>query len=1612
MKKTTFPLLVFFAALASFGIYFSSLNPDQNKRKEYTEYISNHPYSRTISSDEVDKLPKKDRPDLAMEQNFLMTIDPSIKDVPTERLIEAFEIQKVNRSFSSNILLGAIPDVVWQERGPNNVGGRTRALMWDPNDSEDKKLWAGGVAGGIWFNNDITDSNSSWQSVDDFLANLAISTLAFDPTNTQVFYAGTGEGYFNADAVRGAGIFKSNDGGLNWSLLTSTENSTFNFVQKIVVTETGTILASTRDGGIQRSIDDGVTWNTVLNSANSGASSSRGNDLEIAQNGDIYATMGIFSTGSIHRSEDDGATWVAITPSGGSPERIELSVAASESTETEGTVIYALASFDRDVSWFKKTSDGGDTWSDLEIPNYRSQNCSVSSDDFTRGQAWYDLTLAVKPTDANVVVAGGINVLKSSDGGTNMAEVSYWTGSDDQTTCDDYVHADVHNIVFRPNHPNEAVIGSDGGVSYSPDLGSESNPTFDTRNNNYNVTQFYAVAAKNAADEGYYLAGAQDNGTQQFTDANGFSTFEVTGGDGAFCFIDQDDSNIQISSYVRNVYYLLNENGNFQATLSNDQNSGRFINPADYDNEADVLYSAGNTNELRRITNISTSPSNQEVFTVVINNEQISALRADADSTSRLFVGTGSGGVYRIDSADFDNPFTTDITGNISDVGYISSIDLGLTDNEIIVTLSNYGVNSIWYTIDGGENWVNKDNDGSLPDIPVRWALFNPNNTAQVMLATELGVWSTDDITAVNPGWEQSSESLANVRCDMLQYREADNQVIVATHGRGVFTSNVFGGPDTDAPLVISLSPEDNAVEVRLDAQLTISFNEPIAKGTGNITLQYATNNDVFETIDVASEMVSISSNVAVIQLNSELDPLEEFRVLVEAGAFVDNSGNPFIGLSGDTWTFTTFDGDEPPTLTSSIPSLTLGVNSDDVVIDLLDHFEDQDGDEFAFSVMSNSNEDLVSTSITNEILTISLVSEATGVADLLIRGTANGKFVEDEFKIVVTPLNLFAQEGSGGSVISQSFPDFNNSEIENADDFMIPGERKWTMHSVKVSGTTIGNVPENAFVRVYSDDQGSPGSLVFQSEIVSIINIDNDIDFLIELGAPLELSTGTYWIAVMVVQEYNNSNLWYWTFSNNGDGFQRRDPNQLLSGDVDVDWQEEANVSLVFTIYGEEEEVIDPPSDLVIEQSASGIEMAWVDNSSIETAYVVERATSGGEFELVETLNENTTTFIDEDFGTNSTLEYRVKAINGVMESTYATGEILSLPLPPSLLDVTDVTFDSFTINWFSEDGATDFVLDVSVDVTFQSFLPGLEQLALSEISHSVTSIEPGTYHFRVLATNASGQSPFSDIGSVTLEVIDPPSDLVIQQTATGIELVWVDNSSNETAYVVERATSGGEFELIETLNENSTTFLDEDFGSNSILEYRVKAIKDVVGSTYAVGEILSIPLPPNLLDVTDITINSFKINWSSDDGATDFVLDVSTDETFQSFLPGLEQFELSEISHSVISIEPGTYHFRVSAANASGTSDFSLSGNITIEPLGLEDFEISTYPNPTSGLVTIEGPRQPEVSLFDLSGKVLGNIVLDKNNQIDLSGFENGTYFLRISSGNKMVTTKVIKR
>jgi len=1114
------------------------------KREDFNTFLDEHPYNnRDIVYEDYKKIPKKDRPDLAAEQNFFMMVDPNTLTVPYQEMASASvytnkmlaqqkktfkkKIQGTNtnqntpkvQELSRAITVGA-NSVIWEERGPDNVGGRTRAILWDPNDVTNRRVFAAGVSGGIWVNDNVLDPNSSWRAIDDFLSSIAVNALVADPNNPQVFYAGTGEGWLNADAVRGIGVFKSTDAGNTWSLLSSTSGNEFAYIQKIAITPSGTILTATRgvdntSGGIFRSTDNGDSFTRVLNT--------RGADIEIASNGDIYASRGIFSTGTLFKSIDDGVTWLDITPpNGNNPGRIEIALAPSNSN-----IIYSISQnrADNTIDWLQKSTDAGATWTNLTIPQHNDA-CAIEATDITRNLAWYALTMAVSPTNPDVVIVGGIDLARTDDGGQTWRQISEWL----DCSAIENVHADQHTVVFRPNNPNAAIFGNDGGIYYSPNAGIATTPTFETRDKNYTTSQFYAVATDNITNSDYYIGGTQDNGSIQLQSNLNLSGVEVFGGDGAFAHIDQQDRTYQlVASQNGNVAFSSDGGASFRS-LQTINSGNNFINQSDYDNNAGILYSTARPNSISLITGLKTlRPSAETVVNIDLGGRQTSAIRANTNTPNRLFVGTEGGRIYRIDNAHLASRTAVEITNNIAAVGNVSSIDVGANDMELIATYSNFGIPSVWYTSDGGNSWINKDaTTHQLPNIPIRWALFNPNNTEQVLLATELGVWSTNNITAENPAWEPSNEGLANVRCDMIQYRAADGLVVVATHGRGFFTSTIFAMDDEDAPTIVSLNPKDDETTATpLNANLEIEFNEPIQVGTGKINIFLGADNSLIETINVTSSQVNTSGSRAIINPIINFNTSTSYYIQVDTGAFTDNFNNDFTGiLDNTTWNFTTFNGDEPPVVNIPISDLFVAENSDDITIDLTTVFDDVDNDNNAitYTLISNTATTLIDANIVDNNLIVSLLPNRIGTAQISVSATSNGQTVQDTFNITVnsTAATIFNQTLTNFTS-GRTEGSYNVGSIRNTDDFTVPDDEIWDLSTVNVQAFVLGEANldlQNVNISIYNNNNGAPGEIIENQTILAnqgqiIGGTNRNPSLTVRLNNNINLQPGTYWVSI-----------------------------------------------------------------------------------------------------------------------------------------------------------------------------------------------------------------------------------------------------------------------------------------------------------------------------------------------------------------------------------------------------------------------------------------------------------------------------------------------------------------
>jgi photosystem II stability/assembly factor-like uncharacterized protein len=708
-------------------------------------YFTKH--SNTIESEEKEGT-LLGRVQGRFQQEWLMTRDPKSNIIPRDRLLTAYQIAETKRLEKDN----ALP-IYWEERGPNNVGGRTRGLIFDANDASGRTVWAAGVAGGLWRTTNIDAPAPTWNLINDFFPNLAITTIVQDPSNANVMYFGTGEeGVGAGDAVRGLGIWRSSDGGATWNQLGTTAG--FQVINKMVVDNAGIVYAATNQG-IRRSTDGGNTWNLVA------ANNRNVQDIDIAANGDIFAAangLGIF------RFRNNAWTQLTTDLPTTNLARIEIACAPGNANVLYAAYADTIAGGQSACNRLFQSTNGGDNWTLRTTPAGLGVFC------------WYALTLGVDPNDANRLWIGDIALFVSGDAGANWTQISN-------------IHADQHIVVYRPGNSDEVIIGNDGGV-YRSTNGSAGTPTVTPRNNGYNVTQFYTNALHPTLGSNYFLGGTQDNGTQRFNNPGLSSTDEPTGNDGAFCFIDQDNPNIQITGSQNRLFFISTDGGMNFNTLMSGKNSALFITPADYDDDADVFYFSDSVNILGRVTGVGAA-NTITLETIAGIGGRASAITVSPNTANRVFVGSTSGRLLRVDNAHQNGMVTATAIGAPAN-GFVSCIAVETgNDNHLLVTYSNYGINSVWESTDGGTTWTSIE--GDLPDMPVRWAMFNPFNSDQALLATELGVWSSRDLSGGTTDWDPTSYfGLANVRVDMFQYRPSDHLVIAATHGRGMYSTDYF----------------------------------------------------------------------------------------------------------------------------------------------------------------------------------------------------------------------------------------------------------------------------------------------------------------------------------------------------------------------------------------------------------------------------------------------------------------------------------------------------------------------------------------------------------------------------------------------------------------------------------------------------------------------------------------------------------------------------------------------------------------------------------------------------------------------------------------------------
>jgi len=835
-----------------------------DSREDYEKFLVSEykTLPQSVLSEDAKGGKALDRPDLAAFSEYIKTLDPATRTVPRERILDANRQTKALSSLKSG------GNALNWTAHPTDMGGRTRTLMFDPNDPTHSKLWAGSVTGGLWYNPDPTGAGQ-WTPLNDFWSNLSISCLTYDPNNTQVFYAGTGESetamiIYRESSGMGTGIMRSTDAGQTWESMPSTQN--WAYVTDILVRDENgqsVIYAGVVSGiykgvahrnetgdGLYRSTDGGNTWNQVLPNIPGKDYAFAPSDIETSSDGArifVGTTYGVNT--EVTDNDRSGAACILVSTDGLAwtvnqsyqerilvesvnkyPGRVMLTKSPSNADILYAIIASGYVRSDGFIGYgcqfLLKTTNKGDNWTELNFP------AGFAS------LAWHAFALAVSPVNPNIIWVGGLDTYRTVNGGTAWTKQSNWAEMYGNGS-DDYVHADIHVFAFKPGSDTEMYIGTDGGVFGTRTASApDANMKFFESANSYSTLQYYSCAMHPDAGSIHFIGGLQDNGTMFYRRGN-VPTFRdmLSGGDGALCFIDQNEPSIQITTVYHNALYLYSgeKEANPQGAGYKNLNSGMFVNPMDYDWKNNLLFANGANEELNNLNRLHVVTVAPTAFTggtpgkVLATASQVpySNIKWSVHSPlnqSNIFIGTQAGKIFKYLDASHTGTLT-DLTPADFPTANISGIDIAGSEDTLLVTFSNYGVPSVWLSVNGGQTWKNVE--ANLPDMPVRWGIFHPRSGKQVMLATETGIWTTDNILAQNVIWSPDNSGLANVRIDMLNFRASDNTVLAATHGRGMYTatwepSYTSGRSDVDGGMervVITPNPSNGRFRVGLMAE-------------------------------------------------------------------------------------------------------------------------------------------------------------------------------------------------------------------------------------------------------------------------------------------------------------------------------------------------------------------------------------------------------------------------------------------------------------------------------------------------------------------------------------------------------------------------------------------------------------------------------------------------------------------------------------------------------------------------------------------------------------------------------------------------------------------------
>ncbi len=657
----------------------------------------------------------------------------------------------------------------WTQRGPlalptngtsqPNGVGRVNDVAFHPTNAN--IIWAGAPAGGLW---KTENGGTTWTGLTDNLPTLGVSTIVIDPTNTNIMYMGTGDR--DGGDAPGLGVYKSTDGGATWTA--SNSGITTRTVHKLLIdpTNTSKLIAAT-NGGIYMSTNSGVTWLLKSNTSNY-----KDIAFKPSNYGIIYATSASSSGAAFYRSMDGGLTWTAISTgitSTGS--RMVIGV-----TPANTNVVYLLAGGSSGLNGIYASTNGGSSFSlKANSPNLLGYEMDGSD---ANSQAYYDLAIAVDPTNANTLYVGGINIWKSINGGTSWTITAHWVGGSGVPS----VHADQHCLVFSPS--GVLFNGNDGGIYKTSNGGT----SWTDLSSGLGVSQIYKIG-QSALSPSILIAGFQDNGTA-IASGNAWQT--VIGGDGMECLIDPTNDGILYGAlYYGDIRRSTNSGASFSTIADIGSNgineSGDWVTPYCLREGVSTTMFAGYKN-VWRSTNLQAPNSSNVTWTKISNftsGQNLEVLENSPANSDILYASQGVN-LYRCDNANAASPTWT----SLGNVGYIiTDIEAHPTNANIVYFTAGQ---NIYKSSDKGATWASIK--GNLPNVNMNTLnYYTPTNEA-IYVGTDLGVFYKD---ASMSSWISFSLGLpaAIEVTDLEIYYSANptlSRISASTYGRGVWTSDVY----------------------------------------------------------------------------------------------------------------------------------------------------------------------------------------------------------------------------------------------------------------------------------------------------------------------------------------------------------------------------------------------------------------------------------------------------------------------------------------------------------------------------------------------------------------------------------------------------------------------------------------------------------------------------------------------------------------------------------------------------------------------------------------------------------------------------------------------------